>query len=423
MCPDLDRRRRAVARPDIEERGANFTSLMSRRPEPAIQLHWQRFSVPFEFPVAFTRGVFEASNPILGDLIARADPDRKHRCLIFIDDGVLKARPQLGIEFEQWCSTNADRIEVAGLIVPVAGGEAVKSQPEHLTAILNAILESGLDRHSCVVGVGGGAVLDAVGLGAAAAHRGVRHVRMPTTVLSQNDSGVGVKNAVNFKGVKNFMGTFAPPWAVVNDFDFLAHLPPRERVAGLAEAVKVALIRDRGFFEWIEANAAALAEFDASAEEFMITRCAGLHMKQIAHGGDPFERGSARPLDFGHWSAHKLESLSRHAVSHGEAVAIGIALDTHYSVLAGLLPAGQDERVAALLERLGFRLYHPALNEPDADGRPAILEGLDEFRQHLGGELTVTLLGAVGVGVDVNRIDPSLVRRSLEWLRLRERMR
>ena len=94
---------------------------------------------------------------------------------------------------------------------------------------------------------------------------------------------------------------------------------------------------------------------------YMIRRCAELHMHQIGHGGDPFETGSARPLDFGHWSAHKLESLTHHHLRHGEAVAIGMALDARYSVLAGHLAPGADDRIIGLLEHLGFRLWHPAL--------------------------------------------------------------
>jgi 3-dehydroquinate synthase len=148
----------------------------------------------------------------------------------------------------------------------------------------------------------------------------------------------------------------------------------------------------------------------------MIRRCALLHMHQIAHGGDPFETGSARPLDYGHWSAHKLESLTKHHVRHGEAVAIGIALDARYSVLAGLLAAGEEERICALLEHLGFRLWHPALDSRRPDGSLAILDGLREFREHLGGELTITLLEGIGRGVEVHEIDDGLMAASLRIL-------
>ena len=380
---------------------------------------WQRFHVPFEYPVAFTRGLFRPSDTLLVDMLARREPALRHRCLVFVDDGVLAASPDLIGRIEAHARAHDDRMELVAPPIPVAGGERAKSEPRHLEAMQDAIHAHRIDRHSYVLGVGGGAVLDAVGLAAATAHRGVRHVRVPTTVLAQNDSGVGVKNAVNFHGVKNYTGTFAPPWAVLNDFEFLDRLPRRERIAGVAEAVKVALIRDRAFFEWLEAEAPRLAAFEPAAEERMIRRCAQLHMRQIAMGGDPFETGSARPLDFGHWSAHKLEALTDHAVRHGEAVAIGVALDARYSVLAGLLPEGGDERVARLLERLGFALFHPALTAPGPDGRTALLAGLDEFREHLGGELTITLLEGLGRGVEVHEIDPALVARSLDWLAAR----
>lgn len=382
------------------------------------EIQWQRFSVPYEFPVAFTRGLFDVNNPLLAEMLSRREPDKAHRCLIYLDDQVAAANPALMHGIHAYLATHA--IELAAPIELVPGGEKIKTELTWIESIQDAIHMHGIDRHSYVIAIGGGAVLDAVGLAAATAHRGVRHVRIPTTVLSQNDSGVGVKNAVNLKGYKNFIGSFAPPWAVLNDFNFLEALPRRERIAGIAEAIKVALIRDGGFFQWLEANADKLVTFDRSAEEYMIRHCAALHMRQIGQGGDPFEMGSARPLDFGHWSAHKLEALTHHHVRHGEAVAIGIALDTRYSVLAGLLPEGDDERVLALLEHLGFRIFHPALMRPAADAQPAILRGLREFQEHLGGELTITLLTALGTGHEVHEIDADLVMQAAEWLKARE---
>ncbi|MFZ3584747.1 3-dehydroquinate synthase [Loktanella sp. DJP18] len=379
-------------------------------------VHWQRFSVPYEYPVIFSRDIFSPFSSVLSDVLARAEPAKTHRCLVFIDGGLLTAAPSFADRVRQWFNANAPHVELAVEPITILGGEAIKQDPAHFEEVQSAIHRHGIDRHSYVIAIGGGAVLDAVGLGAAVAHRGVRHVRVPTTVLSQNDSGVGVKNAVNLKGIKNFTGTFAPPWAVINDSDFLSSLPRRERISGIAEAVKVALIRDRKFFEWLEENVGRLAEFEREAEEHMVRRCAQLHMDQIANGGDPFERGSARPLDFGHWVAHKLEILSEHEVNHGEAVAIGIALDVRYSVLAGFLRAGAEKRVAAVLKQLGLRLFHPALLKPGPDGRPALLAGLDEFRQHLGGELTVTLLEDLGRGIEVHEIKEDLVLDALRWL-------
>ena len=146
-----------------------------------------------------------------------------------------------------------------------------------------------------------------------------------------------MKNGVNAFGMKNLLGSFAPPFAVLNDADFLRTLQPRDKIAGVAEAVKVALIRDRAFFDWLEASADALRACEGAAMSRMIRRCAELHLDHIATGGDPFEMGSARPLDFGHWAAHKLEQLSRFRLCHGEAVAIGIALDVTIPLLTRFL--------------------------------------------------------------------------------------
>lgn len=377
----------------------------------------QRFSVAYDFSVSFTRDVFCGENRTLVDAITGGDPGGEHLLAIIVDDGVEREMPDLKRRIagyvQAWPS-----LKLAGPVRTIVGGEMAKNDPELVLDLQRHFVECGLDRHSYVVCVGGGAVLDLVGFAAATTHRGIRHVRIPTTVLAQNDSGVGVKNGINAFGMKNMLGTFVPPHAVINDSAFIDILPGRDKRAGMAEAVKVALIRDRAFFEWLEEKAEALALFASEPLEKLIRHCALLHMRQIAHGGDPFERGSVRPLDFGHWSAHKLEVLSNYELRHGEAVAIGIALDTRYSVYAGLLPAGEDLRVCRLLKRLGFTLWHEACDRRGADGRRLLLNGLEEFREHLGGDLTVTLLAELGTGVEVHSMEPELIGQALDWLRV-----
>jgi 3-dehydroquinate synthase len=385
-------------------------------------VHLQRFAVAYEYPVHFTEFLFDPANPVLVEVLARHEPERRHRCVVFVDDGLLEARPGLGDEIVGYARHHAARMELVAAPFPVPGGERIKSELFFVEQMQQRLFEHRIDRHSYVVAIGGGAVLDAVGLVAGVTHRGVRLIRVPTTVLAQDDSGVGVKNGVNYRGVKNFVGTFAPPFAVLNDLDLLTPLSERDKIAGMAEAVKVALIRDGAFFAWLERNADELITFERPALAQMIRRCAELHMRQIAHGGDPFETGSARPLDYGHWSAHKLESLTKHHVRHGEAVAIGIALDARYSVLAGLLAAGEDSRICALLEHLGFRLWHPGLEVRGTDGGLAILEGLREFREHLGGDLTVTLLQDIGTGIEVHAIDQTRMLAAINWLKERAQL-
>ena len=374
----------------------------------------QSFSIAYDYPVVFTRDAFNPGNRHLVDVVTRREPNKRHRCALFIDDGVMKAMPDLARRAAIYASACAREIELVGTVA-VAGGEICKNDLTVVPRLLAIMSEHAIDRHSFVIAVGGGAVLDAVGYAAAIFHRGVRHIRLPTTVLSQDDSGVGVKNAVNWRDLKNLTGTFAPPWAVINDSAFIDTLPPREKRAGMAEAVKVALIRDRAFFRWLEESAAALARFSPAHLDELIKRSAELHMRQIRLGGDPFETGSARPLDFGHWSAHKLEHLTQHAVNHGEAVAIGIALDTRYSVAAGLLAESEGTAHFVSCSAWDSRSGMTAETAQRA-GKLALLQGLADFQEHLGGELTITLLESIGRGVEVHDMDPALIEQCIDWL-------
>ena len=377
----------------------------------------QRIDVPFEYPVVFTRDVFEPANPALADALGAPVSARRHRALAVVDAGFAAAYPGVGERIRAYFLAHPTRLEPLVDLVEIPGGEAAKNDRAILDRLHGLFHRHHMDRHAYVLIVGGGAVLDAAGYAAATTHRGLRVVRVPTTVLSQNDSGVGVKNGVNAFGLKNFLGSFAPPHAVLCDADVLMRLPRRDAIAGLAEAVKVAVVRDAGFFAWIEANAAALAARNLDALTRAIRRCAELHLDHIATGGDPFELGSARPLDFGHWSAHKLESLTDYEVRHGEAVAIGMLLDSRYAMQVGLLPPRDFARIHGMLRALGLPLWHDALTVPGARGEPAVLEGLDDFREHLGGELTITLPRAPGHAVDVTEMDRAEILRALHWMR------
>jgi 3-dehydroquinate synthase len=378
----------------------------------------QRFAVQFEYPVYFTRGAFEPDSTILRDAISYREPSKRHRVCVVIDSGVAEAWGVYGLR--RYFESHSAELELVAPPKIIPGGEHCKNDASLLDGLHQWLEQLRMDRQSVVLVVGGGAVQDLVGFAAATFHRGIRTVRLPTTVLSQNDSGVGVKNGVNAFNKKNFLGSFWPPFAVLNDFDFLRTLPKRDRLAGMAEAVKVALIRDAEFFGWLEANAAALASFEDGPLAELIERCAKHHLDHIAHSGDPFELGSARPLDFGHWAAHKLESLTDYSVRHGEAVAIGLALDARYSVEAGWLDGNASERVVRLLSALGFELWHPELEHRQADGTRVVLGGLEEFREHLGGQLSVPLLRQIGKSDNASEIDPLRMERALAWLRARE---
>jgi 3-dehydroquinate synthase len=379
--------------------------------------------VGYRLRVCFTQNAFDPANLVLKQTLGDAAAGAARKALVVVDEALAQTQPGLVTQIEAYFAAHADSVKLVCPPLVIEGGERTKNSVIHVSELHSHIERFHIDRHSYVIGVGGGALLDMVGLAAATAHRGVRHVRIPTTTLSQADSGVGVKNGVNAFGKKNFIGTFAPPFAVINDFQLLASLAPRDKRAGYVEAVKVALIRDAGFFETIERDAAALRDFEPAAMQRLIHRCAELHLDHIATAGDPFEFGAARPLDFGHWAAHKLEQLSEYRIRHGEAVAIGIALDVIYSRNLNLLDAAAAERALALLEALGFELFAGELLHMNSQSSLIVLEGLEEFREHLGGELTITLLKNIGRGFEVHEMSLPKVIEAIYELRRRHEQR
>jgi 3-dehydroquinate synthase len=370
------------------------------------------FQVPCVHRLRFTQDVFGADADTLAQLIERADEPA--RIQFWVDSHVADAQPRLKDRIGEFVNTNTGRCVMPGNIQVVEGGEAVKNDVHLLERMLKCINAADLDRRSYVVVIGGGAVLDAVGFAAAIAHRGIRLIRLPTTTLSQADSGVGVKNSVNLFQKKNWIGTFAVPWAVVNDAALLATLPDRDFRCGFSEAVKVTLLKDPAGFEELCESADRIRERDWTAAAPVIRRSAKLHIDHITRGGDPFEALEARPLDFGHWSAHKLEVLSGFRLRHGEAVGIGVALDTLYSAMVHGFPQDDAQRAIDCLARLGLPLTDPALHDPEP-----LFAGLEEFRQHLGGRLTVTMLREVGQPLDVHEIDLSAMREALKTLNSR----
>jgi len=372
----------------------------------------QSFKVSYEYKLHFTERVFSLDNPLFKDVVQGYNKKGNVKVLFVIDSGVQDCHPDLSSQISSYCKANSSVINLTEQI-GIAGGEQCKNDYHNVERILKAINDNGICRHSFVVAIGGGAIIDMVGYAAAIAHRGVKLIRVPTTVLSQNDSAVGVKNSFNILGKKNFLGTFAPAYAIINDGNFLTTLHQRDWISGIAEAVKVALIKDKVFFEFIEDNSTRLQSREMEAMEYLVYRCAEMHMEHIAQGGDPFESGSSRPLDFGHWAAHKLEYMTNYQLRHGEAVAIGMALDLVYTHFIGLINKDTLDRILNVLEEIGFNLHIPIKMDGELD---ELLNGIQEFREHLGGELTITLISEIGAKHDVHKIDISTMGKAIIWL-------
>lgn len=371
----------------------------------------QALTVSFEYPVVFTEEVFHPGNATLVDAMDRLHEGRAHRALAIVDANVAEAQPALADELRSYFHAHAPRVELAGPALILPGGEGIKNDLSYVRQMVSAMVEARLCRHSFVIAVGGGALLDAAGFAAALFHRGLRLIRLPTTVLAQNDAGIGVKNGVNLGNIKNAIGVFAPPFAVINDGRFLLTLPDREWISGIAEAFKVAIIRDKSFFESLAKDAARLRARDSAAMRLLIRRCAGLHLAHTRAGGDPFESSRARPLDFGHWSAHKLEAMSGFAILHGEAVAAGILLDCAYAAIQGWLSGDEFQAIHGAVAATGLPVWFDLLE------RPELLEGIEEFREHLGGGLCITFPRGIGAGFETGDIDLHAMREAVRQLR------
>ncbi len=380
------------------------TNRTPSRPQVSLDVD---FNVAFRHRLRFTSDVLGIDSDGFADLLQSSE-SRTPRVQFWLDEHVVNANPDLRQRIHAFSRKYAGRFQVIGNPQVVPGGEAVKNDIHILERMLKVLNEADMDRRSYVVVIGGGAVLDAVGFATAIAHRGLRLIRIPTTTLAQADSGVGVKNGVNLFAKKNWLGSFAVPWAVINDRKLLDTLSDRDFRCGFAEAVKVSLLKDAAFFDRLfrdgESIAARGPECWAAIED-----SAQWHLRHITSGGDPFEMLEARPLDFGHWSAHKLETMSNFELRHGEAVAIGVAVDTVYSSLVHALPSVDADRVLLALQRLGLLIDHPALQKTDE-----LFDGLEEFRQHLGGRLTLTMLEAIGQPIDVHDIDRSRMADAIQ---------
>ena len=374
----------------------------------------QNFSVVYCYKVFFDKDIFNFNNSVFVNIFKNIDEFELKKVIFFIDDGVVNSNLDIVEKIVNYCNYYNRYILLKTMPIILKGGEFIKNDFKFNNYIYEIINFNNICRHSFVVAVGGGSLLDSVGFSVATAHRGIRLIRIPTTVLSQNDSGVGVKNGINYFFKKNFIGTFAPPYCVINDSDFLLTLSNRDWFSGISEAIKVSLIKDSEFFYFIRNNVDKLLKRDIDTMCKIVHRCAELHINHIGKG-DPFEFGSSRPLDFGHWAAHKLESLTNGRLIHGEAVAIGICLDSTYSYVVGLLDEKSLKIIVQIFLDLKFLIFIDELNDDEKIN--SLIFGIQEFQEHLGGKLNVMMLSDIGIGVNVNNIDCELFFKTISVLK------
>ena len=289
----------------------------------------------------------------------------------------------------------------------IPDGEQYKTL-DTFAEIQEALVERRAGRDAVVIALGGGVVGDVAGFAAACYQRGVDFLQVPTTLLAQVDSSVGGKTGVNLPGGKNLVGAFHQPRCVIGDTATLATLDPRQIRAGFAEIVKYGLIDDPGFFDWLEANAAALLDLDADALRFAVVRAC--ERKAALVVADERESGARALLNLGHTFGHAIEAGTGYgAWLHGEAVAAGIVLAARMSHRMGWL-AGQDcERIERLFARAGLPIRAPAALSPQR-----MLDLMSTDKKIRRGRLRLILLRGIGDAVMTGGFDPELLHETLE---------
>ena len=275
-----------------------------------------------------------------------------------------------------------------------------------LERVFDALLAARCGRDAVLVALGGGVVGDLAGFAAAVYQRGIPFIQVPTTLLAQVDSSVGGKTAINHARGKNMVGAFHQPLAVISDTSTLDSLPVRELRAGLAEVIKHALILDRAFADWLEANLPALLQREPRALAHAVRRSCELKAQVVA--ADERETGLRAILNFGHTFGHAIEAgLGYGEWLHGEAVAAGMVMAAELSVRSGLLSQTDATRVRSLLARAGLPVAGPAL-APER-----MLEHMQVDKKASGGRVRFVLLEAIGSAVLRGDINESLVRESI----------
>lgn len=237
-------------------------------------------------------------------------------------------------------------------------GEQYKTL-ESWQSILNEMIRLGLRRNDTVIALGGGVIGDIAGFAAATLNRGMSVIQVPTTLLSQVDSSVGGKTAVNHPLGKNLIGAFHQPSLVVSDVSTLSSLPQREYLAGISEIIKASIIGDRDFFEWLSDNVVSILDQNEIVITAMIERACSLKAKIVAL--DAKEQGVRAWLNLGHTFGHAIETCAGYGqLLHGEAVAIGMRLAADYSYEQQLLAANERDKIIALIQRFGLSTQIPS---------------------------------------------------------------
>lgn len=303
-----------------------------------------------------------------------------------------------------------DRLGCQHALLELPDGEQYKTL-ETFNTVVSFLLEHNYNRDVVIIALGGGVIGDLVGFAAACYQRGVDFIQIPTTLLSQVDSSVGGKTAVNHPLGKNMIGAFYQPQAVLIDTDCLATLPAREFAAGMAEVIKYGIIYDAAFFDWLEQHIDALYALDQSALTYAIARCCQIKAEIVAQ--DETETGIRALLNLGHTFGHAIEAQMGYGNwLHGEAVAAGTVMAAKTALLQGLIDPIQFARIVAL-----FKQAQLPVCPPDSMTFADFMQHMLRDKKVLGGELRLVLPTSIGSAAVVKDVAQAVIAQAIEYCR------
>jgi len=273
----------------------------------------------------------------------------------------------------------------SGNVIEIEASEGAKTL-KTVEQIYRKFIEFGIDRSTCIVGIGGGVVCDITGFSASTYLRGLPFGFVPTTLLAQADASVGGKNGVNLDDYKNLVGLFRQPDFVLIDFAFLKSLPKTELACGTAEITKHALIKSQPLFHYLEREWRGLLRLEDKVVERVVLRSVLIKSKIVR--ADSLEKGERRKLNFGHTLGHAIERAG--GFRHGEAVSLGMTFASLMSLARGMLSREEVDRVRALLENLELPTRLPPLN------RRSIIDALRKDKKRQDDDVFFVLLSGLG---------------------------
>ncbi|EPE2650290.1 3-dehydroquinate synthase [Vibrio parahaemolyticus] len=295
-------------------------------------------------------------------------------------------------------------------VLELPDGEQYKSL-DTFNTVMSYLLEHNYSRDVVIVALGGGVIGDLVGFAAACYQRGVDFIQIPTTLLSQVDSSVGGKTAVNHPLGKNMIGAFYQPKAVIIDTNCLSTLPVREFAAGMAEVIKYGIIYDYDFFVWLEQNMDSLYALDEQALSYAIARCCQIKAEVVAQ--DEKESGIRALLNLGHTFGHAIEAeLGYGNWLHGEAVAAGTVMAAKTAQLQGLISQEQLDRIQAILQKANLPVH-----TPDSMSFDDFMKHMMRDKKVLAGELRLVLPTSIGTSDVVKGVPEAVIEQAIDYCR------